>query len=121
MIRYNRGLKNISRVLRKNMTRSEILLWSKIRRKQLKGKQFYRQKIIGNYIVDFCCMSCRLVVEVDGEQHFTPPGIEQDIARDHELENMGFRIMRFPSAEVLMNIDGVVSEIYESLESDDVK
>jgi very-short-patch-repair endonuclease len=51
------------------MTDSERLLWSRIRRKQLKGYQFYRQKVIGNYIVDFCCPAAKIIVEVDGSQH----------------------------------------------------
>lgn len=56
-------------MLRKNMTEAEKILWSKIRRKQLKGYQFYRQRVIGNYIVDFLCPKARLVIEVDGGQH----------------------------------------------------
>src|SRR3972149_4588303 len=76
MLYYNRGLKQLSRVLRKNMTESERLLWAQIRRKQLKGKQFYRQKIIGDYIVDFFCPSARLIVQVDGSQHFADAGPE---------------------------------------------
>ena len=55
MLSYNKTLKQISRNLRKNMTDAETLLWSKLRGRQLKGCQFYRQKIIGNYIADFYC------------------------------------------------------------------
>ena len=55
MLSYNKELKSFSRSLRSNMTDAERLLWSKIRRKQLKGFQFYRQKMIGNYIADFYC------------------------------------------------------------------
>ncbi len=70
MIYYNHGLKNTARTLRKNMTEPERLLWSRIRRKQLRGFQFYRQKTVGNYIVDFYCPSARIIIEVDGGQHF---------------------------------------------------
>jgi len=66
MLSYNKELKGFSRTLRKNMTSAEKLLWSKIRGKQLKNCQFYRQKIIGNYIVDFFCPKANLVIEVDG-------------------------------------------------------
>ena len=65
----DRRLKEYSRNLRKNMTNAEVLLWSKIRRKSLDGYQFYRQKIIGSYIVDFYCHKAKLVIEVDGGQH----------------------------------------------------
>ena len=68
MLSYNKSLTQLSRNLRRNMTDAERLLWSKIRSKQLKGFQFYRQKIIGNYIVDFYCPKSKLVIEVDGGQ-----------------------------------------------------
>ena len=62
MLRYNKNLKGYSRSLRENMTEAERLLWEKIRRKQLKGYQFYRQKTIGNAIVDFYCPKAKLVI-----------------------------------------------------------
>jgi len=66
MVFYNVGLKKYSQELRKNMTDAEKLLWSKLRRKQPKGQQVYRQRIIGNYIVDFYCPKAKLVIEIDG-------------------------------------------------------
>ena len=66
MLKYNPRLKNIARQLRENMTDSERLLWSRLRGKQVRGIQFYRQKPIGNYIVDFYAAKILLVVEVDG-------------------------------------------------------
>jgi very-short-patch-repair endonuclease len=66
MLNYNKTLKEFSRNLRHNMTDAERLLWSKIRGKQLKGYQFYRQKPIGNYIVDFYCPKANIVIELDG-------------------------------------------------------
>jgi len=65
VLSYNKDIKQLSRNLRSNMTDSEMLLWSKIRGKQLKGLQFYRQKIIGNYIADFYCPKARLVIEME--------------------------------------------------------
>jgi very-short-patch-repair endonuclease len=76
MLQYNKGLKQLSRNLRRSMTDAEKLLWSKIRGKQLSGLQFYRQKIIGNYIVDFYCPRTRLAVEIDGGQHYSAEGKE---------------------------------------------
>ena len=66
MLLYNRNLKEASRQLRKNVTEAERLFWSGVRGKQLSGAQFYRQKIVGDYIVDFYCPQARLVVEIDG-------------------------------------------------------
>jgi very-short-patch-repair endonuclease len=115
MIQYNKKLKYTARTLRKTMTGSEVLLWSRIRRKQLKGKQFYRQKVIGNYIVDFSCPSAMLIVEVDGIQHYEAEGLRKDKNRDKYLNGLGFRVMRFFSSEVMTNIDGVVEDIYQQL------
>ena len=67
------------------MTEAEKLLWSKVRKKQLKGYQFYRQKNIGNYIVDFYCPAAKLVIELDGGQHYSPKGKEKDKRRDAYL------------------------------------
>ena len=82
MLKYNPDLKQIARKLRAEMTGSELLLWSRLRRKQLRGVQFYRQKPIGNYIVDFYSPKAKLVVEVDGSQHLDVNRAEQDAERD---------------------------------------
>ena len=71
MVYYNTHLNKFARELRNNMTDAERLLWSRLRNRQLKGKQVYRQKIIGDYIVDFYCPKAKLVIEVDGGQHYT--------------------------------------------------
>jgi very-short-patch-repair endonuclease len=78
MLFYNTKLKKYSQELRKNMTEAEKLLWSKLRRKQLKDSQFYRQRIIGNYIVDFYCPKSKLIIEVDGGQHYSNIGNKKD-------------------------------------------
>ena len=93
MLPYNPRLKEFSRELRGNMTEAEKLLWSRLRRKQLKGLQFYRQRIIGNFIVDFYCPGARLVIEVDGGQYYTAEGIDKDARRDGQLECLGIRVV----------------------------
>jgi very-short-patch-repair endonuclease len=97
------------------MTDTEIFLWSKIRRKQLKGFQFYRQKSIGNYIVDFYCPAAKLIIELDGSQHYEEKGLRKDKVRDQYLMGLGLQVKRFPSTEVFSNIDGIISEIYDQL------
>ena len=111
MLPYNRNLKELSRQLRENMTDAERLLWAKIRRKQLKGYQFYRQKPIGDYIVDFYCPRAKLVVEVDGSQHFTDEITEYDRIRDEYLSNLGLMVLRFTNIDVMAHIEGVVERI----------
>jgi very-short-patch-repair endonuclease len=111
----DRRLKEYSRNLRKNMTNAEVLLWSKIRRKSLGGYQFYRQKIIGSYIVDFYCHKAKLVIEVDGGQHYSPEGKQKDMVRDSYMNRLGLRVLRFSDREILENLDVVMEMIWRSL------
>ena len=109
---YNTNLKQPSRDLRNNMTDAEQLLWRKLRRKQILGLQFYRQKPILNFIVDFYCPAANLVIECDGGQHYTAEGLEADRARDQALAQLGLNVLRFDNRQILTEIDGVVEKIY---------
>ncbi len=109
---YNKNLKQVSRDLRKNMTDAEKLLWSRLRNKQILGLQFYRQKPILNYIVDFYCPAVNLVIECDGSQHYTDDGLEADRVRDEALAYLGLKVLRFDNGQVLGEIDEVVEAIY---------
>jgi len=115
MLQYNKELKENSRSLRNNMTDAERLLWSKIRNRQIKDYRFIRQKIIGNYIVDFYCPEACLIIELDGSQHYTDDGKQKDEVRDKFLTGLGFRVLRFSDREVLKNIVGVIDEILKYL------
>ena len=109
---YNKNLKQASRDLRNNMTDAEKLLWSRLRNKQILGLQFYRQKPLLNFIVDFYCPSASLVIECDGSQNYTGEGLEADRIRDHALEHLGLKVLRFDNRQILAEIDGVVEKIY---------
>ena len=115
MLYYNKNLKDHSRTLRKNMTDAERLLWSRIRRKQLKGHQFYRQKIIGRYIVDFFCPKSKLIIELDGSQHYQEKGMKRDKKRDAYLKNLELKVLRFSDRDVFLNLNGVLQKIFEDL------
>lgn len=110
---YNKNLKQASRNLRNNMTEAEKLLWLKLRNKQILGLQFYRQKPILNYIVDFYCPAVSLVIECDGSQHYTHEGLEADRVRDEALAQLGLKVVRFDNGQVLGEIYGVVEVIYQ--------
>ena len=97
------------------MTDAEILLWSKIKRKQLKGIQFNRQKPIGNYIADFYSFKANLVIEIDGSQHYEKENKEKDKIRDDYFKKLGLNVLRFNNLEVLKNIDGVLKKICEEV------
>ncbi len=110
--RYNDNLKPFARQLRSNLTNAESLLWHHIRRKQILDVQFYRQRIIGDYIVDFFAPSVRLVIEIDGSQHFETEHIEKDKRRDEYLNKLGIEVLRFDNLQVLRTHNSVLEEIY---------
>ncbi|CAD6878182.1 hypothetical protein [Methylomonas albis] len=108
---YDQGLKTNARKLRGDMTDAEQKLWNRLRRKQINGWQFYRQKPLGPYIVDFYCAAAGLVVELDGSQHFEAEHQAADQRRDAYLQNLGLRVLRFDNRQVLLELDAVVEVI----------
>ena len=115
MLQYNRHLKNHSRRLRKEMTEAEKLLWSKIRAKQIKGFQVYRQKPIGRFIVDFYCPKAKLVIELDGGQHYSEPMRVKDQIRDRYMESIGLKVLRFSDSDLFENLTGVLQKIWSHM------
>ena len=102
-----------ARRLRRALTEAERALWARLRRKQLLGRKFRRQQRLGRYIVDFVCLECRLVVEVDGSQHVDQQSYDQ--ARRRWLEEQGYRVLRFWNNEALAQTDSVIETIAEAL------
>ena len=82
---------------------------------QLKGVQFYRQKPIGNYIADFYCPKAKLIIEIDGSQHYEEKGIKKDKIRDEYFKSLGLKVLRFTNLDVLKNLNGVLEKIYEKV------
>ena len=116
IILYNNKLKNTARTLRKNMTESEQVLWARLRGKQILGVQFYRQKPIGNYIVDFFAPKTKLVTEVDGSQHLKEGNAKRGKDRDTYLAGLGIQVLRFNSREVIKHTNAVVEVIFQATE-----
>ena len=112
---YNKNLKNFARKLRKNMTEAEVRLWNQIKGKQIANLQFYRQKPLGNYIVDFYCPAKKLVIEIDGGQHYENGKIIiEDENRERFLKKvLKLRVVRFTNTDVMKNMEGVVNRIIE--------
>jgi very-short-patch-repair endonuclease len=110
---YRRTLKVPARSLRTSMTDAEQMLWHRIRRKQIQGVQFYRQKPLLAYIVDFYCPAAKLVVELDGSQHAESAHLVKDQARDAVLAGLGLRVLRFDNRQVLLETEAVLSVIDE--------
>ena len=97
------------------MTDAEQLLWKYVRRKQLCGIQFYRQKPIGNYIVDFYAPAARLIIEIDGGQHFFDEHLKRDHKRDAYLASQNLYVLRFDHWQVLKSLDDVLNEIHRQM------
>ena len=108
---YNPKLKERARELRQAGNLSEVLFWNQIKNKQFKGFDFDRQKIIGNYIVDFYCSNCNVVIEIDGSSHDTK--VEYDAKRDAFLESLGLVVIHIPVADVMNNMSGVMKMLYD--------
>jgi very-short-patch-repair endonuclease len=100
--------------LRESQTPQEVLLWSKIRLNQL-GFKFRRQHSIGGYIVDFYCPTKKLVIEIDGSQHFEKENKEYDKIRTDYLDGLDIKVLRFDNAEINTNLDGVILKILSEL------
>lgn len=112
---YNKkSTKENRRKLKNEMTEAELLLWKYIRNDSL-GVRFRRQYGIGNYITDFYSPSIKLVIELDGSQHFTPEGLEYDKIRENFMKSLEIKTLRFNNNDVLTNIEGVLEVIRKEL------
>lgn len=111
MLLYNKHLKQAARDLRSNTTNAENILWSYIRKKQIYNIQFYRQKIIGNYIVDFFAPSINSVIEVDVGYHNVLEQYYQDQERDIYLNVLGVLVLRFSNQQIEGKIQNAIQII----------
>ena len=116
MLKYNPQLKTRARALRSNLTDAERRLWSRLRGKQVLGIQFYRQKPIGNFIVDFYAPTKRLVIELDGGHHFDTAQASYDRRRSEYLAKLGLKVLRFDDRQVLLELDSVLQVVFRTLE-----
>lgn len=112
----NKKLTAISKVLRKNMTEEEKHLWYDFFKKLPQTIQ--RQKVIGNYVVDFYCAEAKLVIELDGSQHRTRQGTQDDFVRDDFLNRLGIAVVRYSNLDIHENFEGVCSDILKRIAKD---
>ena len=112
MLAYDPRLKCLSRRLRREMTAAEQRLWQHLRRDRICGVRFYRQKPLARFIVDFYAPAPKLVVEVDGSQHFEAEARHRDAQRTAALKAMGLTVLRFDNLQVLTQTDAVVEAIW---------
>ena len=115
VIYYRPYLKEISRKLRRRCTKAEKILWQQLRRKQLKGYQFYRQKPIDKYVVDFFCFELMLAIEIDGITHNDKS--EYDDRRDDDIMKQGITMLHFYDTDIHENLLGVMELLTEWIEN----
>ncbi len=115
MARMDRESLDRARRMRGGMTPAEVILWTRLKGRQLGGYQFGRQKKIGPYFADFACTAAKLVVEVDGATHSSAEERAYDAARTALMEREGWTVVRFWNDEVYRNEVGVVETIMRYL------
>ncbi len=108
-------LQQRARSLRKAQTPAENKLWNALRCRQITGVRFGRQRILGNYILDFYAPSLRLAIELDGGQHYTAEAFVYDNCRDAWLTKQGIVVLRFTNLEIANEFDVVLEDIYRTV------
>jgi very-short-patch-repair endonuclease len=104
------------KALRRNMPEAEIILWSKLKGKQIYGYKFRRQYSVGTYVVDFYCPKLKLAIEVDGISHLQPGSETRDNERQKYIETYGIRFLRYINTDIYENLEGVIEQIGETIQ-----
>ena len=115
---YRSKLKEYSQNLRKNMTKEERHLWYDFLK--LLPQTVNRQKVIGRYIVDFYCAEAKLVIELDGSQHYSEEGRQNDLERDSYFASQSLTVLRYTNLDIKQNFDGVCADILRHLDTSSV-
>ena len=109
--KHNKAITPYAKELRKNMTKEERRLWYDFLRNY--PVRFLRQKVLGRYIVDFYCATARLVIELDGSEHYSDEGERYDEERTKFLQGYGLKIVRFSNIDIHKNFKGVCEYIHQ--------
>jgi very-short-patch-repair endonuclease len=109
----DRRLIEFAKGMRREMTEPEKRLWHQLRAKRFEGTKFRRQNVVGKYIADFYSRTAKLIIEVDGETHAFQQ--EYDLVRENYFRQLGFNVIRFTNADVMSNMDGVLTVVGQNL------
>ena len=115
----NPKLRQTAQKLRREMTKEERRLWYDFLKKL--PLTVNRQKVIGHYIVDFYCASAKLVIELDGSQHYESEGTASDQERDYALNQLGITVVRYSNSDINRNFDGVCADLLRRLQLPDIE
>ncbi|MBR4241661.1 MAG: endonuclease domain-containing protein [Eubacterium sp.] len=114
----NPKLKPYAQKLRKEMIKEERHLWYDFLKKL--PITINRQKVIGNYIADFYCAGAKLIIELDGSQHYEEKGVQSDEKRTEYFNELGIRVLRYSNADIKYNFDGVCEDILKNINTSSV-
>jgi len=117
-MKIDRNMTSHARALRRESTPAEVVLWARLKGRQLGGYKFRRQQPIGRFVADFLCVERKVVIELDGGQHNEDSQLTRDDERTRNIEAMGYRVLRFWNIDVSKNIDGVMTRISEALSAE---
>ncbi len=106
-----------ARQLRKAMSDAELILWQRLRGRQIWNVQFYRQRPLGPFIADFWAPEIDLVIEVDGGQHLDEAGKRYDAGRDAWFRRRGVRVVRYDNLQVLTDTEAVMEDLFAVIDS----
>lgn len=104
-------MKSKRKMLRNNMPKAEIVLWSKLKDNRLRDYKFRRQYSVGKFVIDFYCPKLKLAIEVDGDSHFFDKKPEQDQQRQQYIESQGMQFLRFTNTDIYKNMNEVLTSI----------
>jgi len=113
----NHKAKEKRRALRHDAPPAEVVLWAKLRNRQLNGWKFRRQYSIAHYVADFCCPECRIIIEIDGPSHEGKEAEIYDQNRQHYFESLGFSIVRFSNQQIYHQLPDVLENLLALCES----
>ena len=111
IVHYNPKLKARARELRNNSTQGEMVLWQRLKKSQMMGYDFDRQKPIDQFIVDFYCKALALAIEIDGSIHDSESAQLYDAERQAHLESLGIHFLRFRNAEVIAHPNAICQKV----------
>ncbi|MGA9364243.1 MAG: endonuclease domain-containing protein [Bacteroidota bacterium] len=105
------------RMLRRSMSKAEVLLWTHLSRKQMLGYKFRRQHGVDQFVIDFYCPKLRLAVEIDGPSHAEQEAVEYDKMRQSYIEALGIRFLRFQNDEIYEDMQSVLESVASKIKS----
>lgn len=110
----NKSEQEKRRILRSNMTKSEVMIWLKLKNKK-QGERFLRQFSINRYVVNFYCPNLKLAIEIDGDSHLLNESIEYDKIRQTEIETLGIKFLGFTNEQIKNKLTDVIDEINKEI------